>query len=105
MFLTDFISSLNKADFIKPILTNRNLIVEVKLKSTEGYFLEFSSKGSSVLASCPQKVDFVIEGGKQDLEEMIKNNISMKQLISFGSISIKGSYRDFLKLDALIKLA
>ncbi|MCM3440010.1 MULTISPECIES: SCP2 sterol-binding domain-containing protein [Bacillaceae] len=104
MFLTDFISSLNKADFIKPILMNRKLIVEVRPKSSESYYLELSSKGSSILAYCPQKVDFFIEGGKKDLEDMIKNNISMKQLLSFGSISIKGSYRDFLKLDALIKL-
>lgn len=83
---------------------NRKLIVEVRPKSSESYYLELSSKGSSILAYCPQKVDFFIEGGKKDLEDMIKNNISMKQLLSFGSISIKGSYRDFLKLDALIKL-
>lgn len=104
MFMTDFICSLNKAEFIKPILTNRKLIVEVRSLHSESYYLELSSKGSSILEACPEKVDFFIEGEKQDLEDMIKNKMSMKQLITFGSISIKGSYRDFLKLDALIKL-
>ena len=104
MFITNFISSINKADFIKPILTNRNLIVEIRAKNKTSYFLELSSKDSNVLASRPSNVDFCIEGEEEDIEEMLENKISLKQLISLGSIKIKGSYRDFLKLDAIIKL-
>ncbi|WP_175640556.1 SCP2 sterol-binding domain-containing protein [Metabacillus schmidteae] len=104
MFITDFIISINKADFIKPILTNRNLIVEIKATNKSSYFLELSSKNSNVLASRPSNVDFYIEGEEQDIKEMLENKISLKQLISLGCIKIKGSYRDFLKLDALIKL-
>lgn len=104
MYISDFITGLNKAEFIKPILTNRILVVQIRDKHKSSYYLELSSNGSRMLAAPPMKVDFLIEGEEQDLEDMVANKISVKQLISLGSISIKGSYRDFLKLEALIKL-
>lgn len=104
MLMSDFITGINKAEFIKPILINRVLVVEIRAKHKSSYYLELSSNGSSLLAVPPTKVDFLIEGEEQDLEDMVQNKISLKQLISLGSISIKGSYRDFLKLEALFKL-
>lgn len=104
MFITDFISSINRAEFIKPILTNRKLVVEIAAKNSGNYYLELCSERSNILTSCPQIVDIVIEGKKEDIEDLLDNKISLKQLISLGDISIKGSYRDYLKLDALIKL-
>ncbi len=104
MFITDFISSLNKAEFIKPILMNRMLLVEIRPINKSSYFLELSAEKSRELSSPPPKIDFLIEGEEPDLEEMVGNRISLKQLVSLGNIEIKGSYRDFLKFEALIKL-
>ncbi|MCM3161209.1 MULTISPECIES: SCP2 sterol-binding domain-containing protein [Bacillaceae] len=104
MFLTTFVSSLNKGNLITPILLKRKLIVEFRSTDKGSHFLELSSSESKLLSIQPVHVDFVIEGEESDLEEVFLHPISLKQLISFGKLSIKGSYRDFLRLEALIKL-
>jgi alkyl sulfatase BDS1-like metallo-beta-lactamase superfamily hydrolase len=105
MYIKTFITNLNKATFLAPILMNRSIIVEFRSTDKDRYFLELSSTGAKQLASPPKRIDFVMQGGDKDLEEVLLNKVSLKQLISFGKLTITGSYRDFLKLEALIKLA
>ena len=62
MFLTTFVSSLNKGNLITPILLKRKLIVEFRSIDKGSYFLELSSSESKLLSIQPLQVDFVIEG-------------------------------------------
>lgn len=105
MHLTTFISNLNKARFLYPILLNQTLLVEIRPYQETSHFIELTSRGAKTLQSPPTTIDFIIEGEGQDLEEVLLNDVSLKQLIAFGKITIKGSYRDFLKLEAIIKLS
>jgi alkyl sulfatase BDS1-like metallo-beta-lactamase superfamily hydrolase len=103
--MTTFISNLNKASFLTPILLNQTLLVEIRPHKETSHFIELSSSGAKNLTSPPAKIDITLEGDEQDIEEVLLNNVSLKQLIAFGKISIKGSYRNFLKIEAIIKLS
>jgi hypothetical protein len=105
MYMTTFISNFNKARFLTPILLNQTLIVEIKPRQETSHFIELSSKGAKTLHTHPVKIDFVMEGEGHDLEQVLLNTVSLKQLISFEKITIKGSYRNFLKFEAIIKLS
>jgi hypothetical protein len=105
MYMTTFIANFNKARFLTPILLNQTLIVEIKPQQETSHFIKLSSKGAKTLHTHPSKIDFVMEGEAQDLEQVLLNTVSLKQLIAFGKITIKGSYRDFLKFEAIIKLS
>lgn len=105
MFIKTFIVNLNKAKFLTPILINRTLLLEVKPSQGNSYFVKLTSNGAEMIEAPLSKVDFVLEGEVIDLEEVLLEKVSLKQLISFGKIKVKGSYRDFLKLEAIIKLS
>jgi hypothetical protein len=103
--MTTFISNLNKARFLTPILLNQTLLVEIRPHKESSHFIELTSRGAKTLCSPPSRIDFILEGAGQDIEEVLINDVSLKQLIAFGKITIKGSYRDYLKLEAIIKLS
>ncbi|KKI93378.1 hypothetical protein WQ54_03830 [Bacillus sp. SA1-12] len=105
MFMTTFIANFNKAQFLAPLLLNQTLLLEIKPHHENSIYIELSSNGAKTLFYPPNHIDFLIEGESQDLEEVLLNHVSLKQLIAFGKVTIKGSYRDFLKFDAIIKLS
>lgn len=105
MYMTTFISNINKASFLTPMLLNQKLFVEIRPNKETSHFLELSSSGAKELKSPPAKIDFMLEGDEQSIKEVLLNGVSLKQLMAFGKISIKGSYRNFLKIDAIIKLS
>jgi SCP-2 sterol transfer family len=104
MYLSTFISKLNKARFLTPLL-NRTLIVEICPTQESSHYIEITSQGAKSIQSPLEKVDFILGGTADDLKEVLLNDSNLKQLIAFGKITFKGSYRDFLKLEALIKLS
>jgi hypothetical protein len=103
--MTTFISNLNKACFLAPLLLNQTLLIEIRPYQEPSHFIELSSRGAKTLQFTPANIDFIMEGAEEDLEEVLLNDVSLKQLIAFGKITIKGSYRDFLKVEAIIKLS
>lgn len=105
MNLTSFISNLNKAWFLAPLLLHRTLLVEIKPLQESSHYIELSACGAKKLHTPPTVVDFVLEGEQHDLEEILLNRVNLKQLISLGSIKVKGSYRDYLKFEAILKLS
>jgi hypothetical protein len=104
MYLTTFISNFNKARFLTPLLLNQTLVVEIRPYQKSSHFIEFTSNGAKKLVSPPKKIDFTLEGDEQDISEVLLHDVSLKQLIAFRKISIKGTYRTFLRVEAIIKL-
>lgn len=105
MYMKTFIVNLNKAKFLTPILINRTLLLEVKPIQRNSYYVKMTSNGAEMIEEPLLKVDFILEGEAIDLEEVLLGKGNLKQLISFGKIKVTGSYRDFLKLEAIIKLS
>ena len=103
--MTTFISNINNAFFLPPILLNQTLVVEIKPNREKSFFIEISSQGARLIESPPQMIDFTIEGERDDLEEVLLNAGKLKQLIASEKIKIQGSYRNFLKLEAIITLS
>jgi hypothetical protein len=103
--MTTFISNINNAFFLPPILLNQTLIVEIKPDNETSFFIEISSQGASLSEKLPQMIDFKIEGKSNDLEEVLLNAGKLKQFIAAEKIKIQGSYRNFLKLEAIITLS
>ncbi|WP_299087501.1 SCP2 sterol-binding domain-containing protein [uncultured Metabacillus sp.] len=105
MFMKTFIANFNKAQFLAPLFMKHSLFIEIKPHHENSYYIELSSEGAKTLTYPPNHIDFLIEGELEDLEEVLLNHASLKQLIASGKVKIKGSYRHFLKFDAIIKLS
>lgn len=103
--MTTFISNINKAFFLPPILLNQTLIVEIKPNREKSFFIEISSQGARLIQTPPTTIDFLMEGEGNDLEEVLLNPGRLKKLIALEKVKIKGSYRNFLKLEAIITLS
>lgn len=87
-------------------LLKQSLIIELKsTQSSTCYYIEFTSNAANLLKSYPENIDFYIEGSDTYVDDVLMNKYSLKQMISFGEIQIKGSYRNFLKVDAMLKLS
>ena len=103
--MTTFLSNINNAFFLPPILVNQTLIVEIKPNHEKSLLIEISSQGARLIESPPEMIDFTIAGERKDLEEVLVNADKLKQLIASDKIKIQGSYRNFLKLEAIIALS
>lgn len=100
-----FLSNMNNAFFLPPILANQTLIVKIKPNHEKGLLIEISSQGARLIESPPQMIDFTLEGKREDLEEVLVSGGKLKQHIASEKIKIQGSYRNFLKLEAILALS
>jgi SCP-2 sterol transfer family len=103
--MTTFISNINQAFFLPPILLDQTLVVEIKPNREKSFFIEISSQGAKLIQTPPITIDFMMEGEGSDLKEVLLNAGRLKQLIALKKVKIKGSYRNFLKLEAIITLS
>ncbi|MDQ0225477.1 SCP2 sterol-binding domain-containing protein [Metabacillus niabensis] len=105
MCANTFIANVNKAKSLIAILLKKTLLIEIKPVQQTSFYIELSSNGARKVYEPIGNVHFVLEGRINDIEEVLLNAVSLKQSISFGKIQMKGSYRDYLRLEAIIKLS
>ncbi|WP_226669397.1 SCP2 sterol-binding domain-containing protein [Metabacillus litoralis] len=106
MNINTFIENINRKKYVLSTLLKQAFTMEIK--STQNnltHYIEFTSNGAKVVKTIPINVDFYIEGSESYIDDVLMNKTSLKQMISFGEIKIKGSYRSFLKVDAMLKLS
>ncbi|MDQ0229684.1 SCP2 sterol-binding domain-containing protein [Metabacillus malikii] len=105
MYINTFIENVNNAKTLLATLLKKTLLVEIKPSHSASQLIELSTNGAKVISSSQSNRHFIMEGKTETIEAVLSNQISLKQSISFGEVTIKGSYRDFLKIDAIIKLS
>ncbi|TXC91173.1 hypothetical protein FS935_09745 [Metabacillus litoralis] len=106
MSIYTFIEKINSKKYVLSTLLKQSLIIELKsTQSSTCYYIEFTSNAANLLKNYPENIDFYIEGSDTYVDDVLMNKYSLKQMISFGEIQIKGSYRNFLKVDAMLKLS
>ncbi|MDQ0162044.1 hypothetical protein [Aeribacillus alveayuensis] len=98
-------NKVNSCDLIKPLLPKEPIFIS--FQGSEGkcchYVLNF--KGLQPLKEIPEILHVKIVGNSEQLQELIKGELRLQQLMKLNALKVEGKFRDILKIEAMISLS
>lgn len=103
MYIDLFLDRLGQMNILTPLYPLHLLTLEIRPTRSKSVLIEITPEGMKQIKRNNEKPSFVIEGEDEELNDLFTGKVKLQQMIKIGSVRVEGSFRDFLRVDAILQ--
>lgn len=95
---------VNEHHLIKPLFPSIPLIIACESKHSKCYF-QLDIEGLKCMETAPETVHLKMTGNDGQMKDLLTGQLKLQQLMELKAIKVEGTFRDILRLEAILSLA
>ncbi|MFC0270894.1 SCP2 sterol-binding domain-containing protein [Metabacillus herbersteinensis] len=98
-----FLERINELNILTPIYPHHPLTLEIRPTNLKSIYIKITTEGIKQIKRNGGKTSFVIEGAEEEINDLLTGEVKLQQMIKIGAVRVKGSFRDYLRVDAFLQ--